>query len=162
MINAIYDKLFAYGDKLQKEGKESDRAIVHECENLVHEAWTESYNSAVRINKEPADKVEEIVLSIPDIAVFRDKTDKTIFYELDDCHFDSAPEVLKYVIECRETYRKRAVASAKTDILKYIQKEIAKYNMDNIAKPSYVSYAKVIKTGVVPKPKSMRKKKEDK
>lgn len=54
----------------------------------------------------PRNALEEVVISIPGIEVFRDPTDKQIFYEMDGRHYDKPVEVLKELINYRQNGRK--------------------------------------------------------
>lgn len=103
MIGLIYDKLFKYGDQLKAEGREHDRAIVHECQRLIHEAFYEAEKVARLVeDKEPESMIEKYVLSIPGIQVYHDVIDSVYWYELNGQHFDSPGEVLKYMINVRK------------------------------------------------------------
>lgn len=147
MINLIYDKLFELGDKLQAEGRTSDRKIVHTCEDLIHEAWVESQSARITVNKEPDNKIEEFVLSIPDLIVYFDQLDKTYYYELDDLHFDNPDEVINYLITSRDTYRRNVQMSARKEILKYIVKTIDDINFKSLTlkKPNGVVNVRISK-----------------
>lgn len=125
MIGLIWDKLFAYGDKLHEENKKYERSIVHKCQDLVQEAWDESYKTAKMItDKEPEDEVERLVMSIPGIIVYFDINDETYFYELDGWHFNHPAEVIKYLISSRMDYKGYVQRKARLELLEYIRDEI--------------------------------------
>ena len=124
MVDLIFNKLFAYGDKLHDEGNEHDRKIVHECERLVHEAWKESNAFKSLIQKQPDNDVEAIVLSIKGIKVYRDTLDDSYFYELDGNHFDHPNDVVKYLIRIREGERDSVRKAEKRRFLLWIAKNI--------------------------------------
>lgn len=150
MIGLIYDKLFAYGDQLQEQGRLNERKIVHNCEMLVHQAWDESNTAkSVVLDRKPASEVEELVLSIPDIKVYKDTLDKErkIYYELDDQHFDSAFEVMKYVISTRDEYRRSTQSAARKELYEYICQMIKGINFNQIRKPSGVVNVKITRQG---------------
>ena len=136
MINLIYEKLFAYGDKLAEEKNEPARKVVHECQRLVHEAFVESEKMAkVIVDRKPKDAIEEFVLSIPDIKVLYDTLDSQYYYELDDWHFDSPREVLKYVIECRTRYKADCAVAAKREMLNFVAKVLRKVTLSDVPVP---------------------------
>jgi hypothetical protein len=72
----------------------------------------------------PRNALEEVVISIPGIEVFRDPTDKQIFYEMDGRHYDKPVEVLKELINYRQNGRKQAMRIVKNEAFRYIKNAV--------------------------------------
>lgn len=125
MVDAIINKLCELGDKYKAEGRDNDRRIVQECQRIVSQCFFEAEAKAQRIAKYNPKSVEEAyVLTIPDIQIFHDQTDKTYYYELDGVHFDRPAEVIKYLITYREKDKKSIRWETKMEFLRMTHKMI--------------------------------------
>ena len=107
MIGRIWEELFRYADDLKAREEWEKYAAVREIEDRLLEIWDDAEHFKTRTEKEPQNKIEEIVLSIPGLEVFRDPRDKNIFYEMDGRHFDRPEEVIRALIRYRSAGRKK-------------------------------------------------------
>lgn len=108
MIATFWDLLFGYADEQKKvHGVNSkEYKITHEIENLLQEAYDKNNKVSIEtMEREPKDKDEEFVFKeLPEVKVFIDCDGYR--YELDGKHFDSAPEILHYIItDRRQKYK---------------------------------------------------------
>lgn len=125
MIARFWNALFDYGEECEKDSKSYE--IYQDICTILQRVYDNGNTNAVIVKgKEPVDKVEEMVLTIPDIMVFHDMTDDTYFYELDGKHFDSADEVIKYLIETRKKLQVQCMKDAQTNILNHIYQWVKK------------------------------------
>ena len=163
MLGRLWDDLFAYADELKEEIRKAEKErppfdemseedlrywatllydergnnkldAVRHVESLLTEAFDEAEAFKVRIEKEPEDKFEEAVLSIPGLQVFRDPQDKQIFYEMDGRHFDRPEECVKALIKYRNKNRKAAMTQTKKELLTHISEmmdSISLADLDN-------------------------------
>lgn len=99
MIGRFLNAMFDYGDQAKAEGNEEKYKIIQNIQDMIQIVYDEGteFRSYVRDYK-PKNKVEEIILSVPDLEVYHDKTDDSYYYEIDDRHFDTPEEVVKYII----------------------------------------------------------------
>lgn len=79
MIGRIWEELFRYADDLKAREEWEKYVAVREIEDRLLEIWDDAEHFKTRIEKEPQNKIEEIVLSIPGLEVFRDPRDKKFF-----------------------------------------------------------------------------------
>jgi len=128
MIGTFFDALFDYADEAKANGDMTRYEICHEIEDLLQKAYDDGMsNSNVIKSHKPKGKVEELVMSIPDILVYKDKKDGQIWYELecDDYHkatrmrFDSPEEVIKRVIDFRSNKIVATMGEAKELMITY-------------------------------------------
>lgn len=153
MLGRLWDDLFAYADELKEEIRKAEKErpmfedmgrkdlrewaitlyeervknkldAVRHVESLLTKAFDEAEVFKVRIDKEPDDKFEEAVLSIPGLQVFQDPQDKQIFYEMDGRHFDRPEECVKALIKYRNKYRKAAMTQTKRELLTHISEMV--------------------------------------
>lgn len=121
MIGKFWDELFRYADKAKADKDEQRYEIVHEIEDILQNAYDLGISSSrVVVGYEGKNEMERLILSIPDIEVFHDDSDGTVWYELtfeyDDRtdaarrRFDTPQEIIKYLIQYRTaTIRRRRV-----------------------------------------------------
>lgn len=96
MIGKFWDLLFDYADKAKQGGDVRKYEICHEIEDLLQKAYDDGLKCSNVIKKhKPKGKVEELVMSIPDIKVYKDKNDGQIWYEL-DCEYREGYERFRY------------------------------------------------------------------
>ena len=143
MIGKFWECLFSYADKMKAENRLIELNVVRRIEQMLLEAYDAGLANAVVIkDKKPKNKLEELVLSIPDIVVYYDKNDHSYMYELDAyCddgnmhdghHFDTPEEVIQYLIKVRNVERKHAIGQAKADVYKYIARQIRSIKSNDI------------------------------
>lgn len=124
MLGAMWNAIFNYADEL-KERKEFDKLeAVKEVERLLIQAFDDTEECKARVRMKPRNALEEVVISIPGIEVFRDPTDKQIFYEMDGRHYDKPVEVLKELINYRQNGRKQAMRIVKDEAFRYIKNAV--------------------------------------
>lgn len=132
MIARFWDMLFDYADEAKARGDKRAYEICHEIEDLLQKAYDEGlkHSNVIKTHK-PKSKVEELVMSIPDIKVFKDKNDGEIWYELEienrgneTMRFDYPEEVLRYIIDNRTRKISDSMTQEKSMILAYISKRI--------------------------------------
>lgn len=137
MISRFWETLFDLRDKLQSEHRFTAWNAVGDVENLLQQAYDDGMEFSSKIvDKKPDGKLEELVLSIPDIAVFYDKTDKTYFYELDNRHFDYPEEVIEYVISFRKMQQTQAMQKAKNEVLEFVKDMLTDLNYAEVLRKS--------------------------
>ena len=107
-------------------------AAVQEIEDRLLKIWDDAERFKTRIEKEPQNKLEERVLSIPGLEVFRDPRDKKIFYEMDGRHFDRPEEVIRALIRYRSAGRKKAMTQTKIEIYKHIHAHLKKMALEDL------------------------------
>ena len=132
MIGRIWEELFHYADDLKAREEWEKYAAVQEIEDRLLEIWDDAERFKTRIEKEPQNKLEEIVLSIPGLEVFRDPRDKNIFYEMDGRHFDRPEEVIRALIRYRSAGRKKAMTQTKIEMYKYIHAHLKKMALEDL------------------------------
>lgn len=124
MLGAMWDAIFSYADDL-KERKEFEKLeAVKEVERLLIQAFDDTEACKARVKMKPRNALEEVVISIPGIEVFRDPTDKQIFYEMDGRHYDKPVEVLKELVNYRQNGRKQAMSIVKNEAFRYIKNAV--------------------------------------
>lgn len=106
MIGKFWDMLFDYADRAKASGDKQRYEIVHEIEDLLQTAYDLGVaSSSVIVDYRGRGDMERLILSIPDIKVYKDTMDGDIWYELDCCsepkRFDTPQEVIKYLIAYR-------------------------------------------------------------
>jgi hypothetical protein len=136
MIGRFWDVLFDYADKARDEGDEIRYAICHEIEDLLQDVYDTSLkHSSVIKNRTPQSKCEELVLSIPDIVVYKDPDDGEVWYDLlvkgrdfEHKRFDYPEEVLSYIIKSRTRDMCESMNTEKQVLLQYISERITRLN----------------------------------
>lgn len=133
MIGKFWDALFDYADEAKANGDMTRYEICHEIEDLLQKAYDDGMsNSNVIKSHKPKGKVEELVMSIPDIKVYKDKTDGQIWYEL-DCEYgegherfryDTPEEVIMRLIDYRTNKINSNMGEEKKLLLLYISKRL--------------------------------------
>lgn len=118
MIGKFWEALFTYADKAKAEGNKEKLEIVHEIEEILQMTYDLGMSSSSVITDfKGRNDLERLVVSIPDVLVYYDKTDGSIWYELDyevttehggKRRFDSPQEVIKYLID----FRARKIANS--------------------------------------------------
>lgn len=135
MIGKFWDALFDYADKAKQGGDMRKYEICHEIEDLLQKAYDDGLKSSNVIKKhKPKGKVEELVMSIPDIVVYKDKSDGQIWYELqcefndeyDTIRFDYPEEVIARIIDYRTNKLRASMGEEKRLLLMYIADRIEK------------------------------------
>lgn len=124
MIGKLWEELFQYADDLKAREEWEKLAAVHEIEARLLKAWDSAEHFKSNIDKKPKNKLEELVLSIPGLEVFKDPKDKQIFYEMDGRHFDKPEEVIRALIDYRNAGRKQAMTQTKIEIYRHIHKHL--------------------------------------
>ena len=132
MIGRIWEELFHYADDLKAREEWEKYAAVQEIEDRLLEIWDDAERFKTRIEKEPQNKIEEIVLSIPGLEVFRDPRDKNIFYEMDGRHFDRPEEMIRALIRYRSAGRKKAMTQTKIEIYKHIHAHLKEMALEDL------------------------------
>ena len=132
MIGRIWEELFRYADDLKAREEWEKYAAVREIEDRLLEIWDDAEHIKTRIEKEPQNKIEEIVLSIPGLEVFRDPRDKNIFYEMDGRHFDRPEEVIRALIRYRSAGRKKAMTQTKIEKYKHIHAHLKELALEDL------------------------------
>lgn len=131
MIARFWDALFDYADEAKRNKDRTRYEICHEIQNLLQEAYDKGierrsaikdYKPGIRREKLPA--IERIVISIPDIEIYRDKNDAKYYFELDGRHFDYPEEVLFYLIDYRSNEAIKQIADFRATFLKAVQDSI--------------------------------------
>lgn len=121
MIAKFWDALFEYGDMLREQGREDDHKVIEDVDAILQRAYDNGLaNARVIKGKVPVDRVEELILTIPDIVVYYDETDDSYFYDLDGHHFDHQDEVVKYLIDTRKSLQCEAMNKVKKELLEYV------------------------------------------
>lgn len=137
MISRFWETLFDLRDKLQAEHRFTAWNAVGDVENLLQQAYDDGMEFSSKIvDKKPDGKLEELVLSIPDIAVFYDTLDKTYFYELDNRHFDYPEEVIEYVISFRKMQQTQAMQKVKNEVLEFVKDMLTDLNYAEVLRKS--------------------------
>jgi hypothetical protein len=132
MIGKFWDALFDYADKAKEEGDMRKYEICQEIEDLLQKAYDDGLKcSKVIKSHKPKTKVEELVMSIPDIKVYKDKNDGYIWYELSAMNgghetdrFDYPEEIIKKLIEYRTNRLNSSMGEEKELMLTYISKRL--------------------------------------
>lgn len=132
MIGRIWEELFRYADDLKARKEWEKYVVVREIEDMLLEIWDDAERFKTKIEKEPQNKIEEIVLSIPGLEVFRDPRDKNIFYEMDGRHFDRPEEVIRALIRYRSAGRKKAMTQTKIEIYKHIHAHLKEMALEDL------------------------------
>lgn len=108
--------------KVDRRNEDLLRLIEMRAELYYPHDDTEACKS--RVKMKPRNALEEVVISIPGIEVFRDPTDKQIFYEMDGRHYDKPVEVLNELINYRQNGRKQAMRIVKDEAFRYIKNAV--------------------------------------
>ena len=125
--------LFDYADKAKESGDTQRYEIVHEIETMLQTAYDLGVSaSSVIIDYRGRGDMERLILSIPDITVYRDGADDNIWYELDfeyDEHggrrrFDTPQEVIKYLIQYRSNRLKRNMNEERRVAIEYMKSRL--------------------------------------
>ena len=133
MIGKFWDALFDYADDAREKGDETRLKVCHEIQDLLQKAYDDGMEfSSVIKSRTPKTKLEKLVLSIPDIKVYKDPNDGQIWYELeceDPSHtykmrYDYPEEVLKRVIDYRTNKLTSSMSAEREKILIYLSKLI--------------------------------------
>ena len=130
MIAKFWDELFEYADRVRETGDEKKLEAVREIEEILQKAYDDGMkHSSVIKGRKAQSKCEELVLSIPDIAVYKDQTDGMIWYELEVepfyyRRFDLPEEVLAYIIDCRTNAQLQGMGQERELLLEYISKRL--------------------------------------
>lgn len=136
MIGKFWDVLFDYADQAKANGDNARYTICHEIQDLLQDVYDTSlkYSSVIK-SRTPQSKCEELVLSIPDIVVYKDPDDGQIWYSLlirgrdyEYRRFDYPEEVLDYIIKNRTKNINDSMVNEKQMLLEYISNRIAKLN----------------------------------
>lgn len=123
MIHRFWEELFKIRDEYKAQGNWTAYNAVGKVKEALQNAYDDGLQFKSRIRgKKPVGKTEELVLSIPDIRVYKDNMDSTYFYELDNRHFDEPEEVIEWLIKVRSGLEADVMSQCKSDILAYIQK----------------------------------------
>ena len=135
MIGKFWDALFDYADEAKAKGDMTRYEICHEIEDILQKAYDDGlkYSNVIKSHK-PEGKVEELVMSIPDIVVYKDKNDGQIWYELqceindeyDTIRFDYPEEVIARIIDYRTNKLRASMREEKKLLLMYIANRIEK------------------------------------
>lgn len=132
MLGKFWDALFDYADNAKAEGDKRKYEICHEIQDILQKAYDDGlkHSNVIKTHK-PKGKCEELVMSIPDIKVFKDKDDGELWYELEienrgyeTMRFDYPEEVLRYIIDNRTRRISESMTQEKNMILAYISKRI--------------------------------------
>lgn len=125
MISRFWDELFKLRDQYKENHQFTAWNAVGKVEEILQNAYDDGlqFKSHIR-DKRPESKLEELVLSIPDINVYYDNLDKTYWYELDNRHFDYPEEVIEWLITCRTNLESDVMVQCKSDVLAYMSKLI--------------------------------------
>jgi len=135
MIGKFWDALFDYADEAKANGDMTRYEICHEIEDILQKAYDDGlkYSNVIKSHK-PKGKVEELVMSIPDIVVYKDKNDGQIWYELqcenndeyDTIRFDYPEEVIARIIDYRTNKLRASMGEEKRLLLMYIADRVEK------------------------------------
>ena len=135
MIGKFWDALFDYADEAKAKGDMTRYEICHEIEDILQKAYDDGlkHSNVIKSHK-PEGKVEELVMSIPDIVVYKDKNDGQIWYELqceindeyDTIRFDYPEEVIARIIDYRTNKLRASMREEKKLLLMYIANRIEK------------------------------------
>ena len=142
MIGKFWDVLFDYADRVKAEGNKIKYEAVHEIEDLLQKTYDDGIKSSNVIkNRTPKGGVERLVLSIPDIMVYKDKQDGQVWYELEaftehGCkRFDTPEEVIKAIIDYRTNKLNASMGEEKDLMLVYISKRLREIrNVEEVLK----------------------------
>lgn len=135
MIGKFWDALFDYADEAKAKGDMTRYEICHEIEDILQKAYDDGlkHSNVIKSHK-PQGKVEELVMSIPDIVVYKDKNDGEIWYELqcenndeyDTIRFDYPEEVIARIIDYRTNKLRASMGEEKRLLLMYIADRVEK------------------------------------
>ena len=132
MIGKFWDELFDYADKLKAEGKMTELETVHHVQDILQKVYDRGIaKSSVIKNHKPKTTVEKLVMSIPDIIVYKDKNDGQIWYEL-ECfgtdnggrRFDTPEEIILAIIDYRTNRVNSQMGREKELMLTYISQRL--------------------------------------
>lgn len=141
MIGKFFDVLFKYADRVKASGDMERLKIVHEIEDILQTAYDLGTSaSSVIVDYKGRNALEKLVVSIPDIVVYRDKSDDTIWYELEYEYkgtmgrrrFDTPEEVIKYLIDFRASSIKRSMGEERKAVLDFIANRIENLRLADI------------------------------
>lgn len=130
MIGKFWDALFDYADNARENNDEIRLKVCHEIQDILQKTYDEGIKSSQVVkSRTPKTKLEAMVLSIPDIKVYKDPDDGQIWYELecedrhkDRMRFDYPEEVLKRVIDFRTNRLSSSMGAEREKVLIYISK----------------------------------------
>lgn len=137
MIASFFEAMFAYADDLKAQGKTAEYETVHHVEDLLQQAYDSGIQrSSVIKGRKGSGTMEKLVLSIPDILVYKDPTDGQIWYEL-ECderemerkRFDYPEEVLRHVIDYRTHEISKNMGYERELFLRYVSQRIRDLRM---------------------------------
>lgn len=141
MINKFWEELFILRDNLKDSHQFTAWNAVGKVEKTLQNVYDDGLKFAsVIADKKPDSKVEELVLSIPDIKVYLDNTDHTYFYELDRRHFDYPEEVIEWLITFRTKVETDVMTACKMDMLNAIKTLIENVSQTDVMKRRTVKH----------------------
>lgn len=138
MIGKFWDMLFDYADKAKADGDKEKYKIVHDIEAMLQTAYDLGVSSSsVIVDYKGRGDMERLILSIPDLRVYHDKTDDTVWYELDfeyDEHggarrFDTPQEVIKYLIKYRTQSLNRNMGAERAAAIEFMTDRLKKIRL---------------------------------
>lgn len=141
MIGKFFDALFDYADELKAQGKMVEYRTVHAVEDILQKAYDDGVSASSVINGyKGKSEMERLILSIPDITVYKDKNDGMVWYELDleyDTHgakrrFDTPQEVVKHLISYRTKKVKDNIGAEKKYMLQVMMSRLNKLNSNDV------------------------------
>jgi hypothetical protein len=141
MIGKFWDMLFAYADKAKANGDKERYEIVQEIETMLQTAYDLGVSSSsVIVDYRGRGDMERLILSIPDIRVYHDKTDDTVWYELDfeyeehggTRRFDTPQEVIKYLIQYRAKSLNRNMGAERAAAIEFMTNRLKKITLSEI------------------------------
>lgn len=133
MIGKFWDRLFDYGDQAKEQGDMVRYKVCHEIADILQQTYDEGIKSSSVIKgRKPKTRLEALVLSIPDIKVYKDPNDGQIWYELeceDKTHketsrYDYPEEVLKKIVEYRTNRLTASMGAEREVVLSFMINEL--------------------------------------
>lgn len=146
MVSKIWDVLFSYADAAKEHEDDRMLEIIRALEMDIQKVWDDGETFRTELTTvKPRNLLEEIVLSVPSIRVYKDKQDNAVYYELGNRHMDTPREVIKFLIDFYEGEVSAAMAEEKAAILSEIQKRIKAVSPQKMKKKQ----VKIVKDSVV-------------
>lgn len=111
-------------DKYNEAGEKEKRDVVRECINIVHDVFYRFNEQKYRINQtdaQPISELEEVIMEMNDLKIFEMMGGKRL-YEADGRQFQSAREVIVYLIQCRREKMEGQIRQQKYDFLNEVYK----------------------------------------
>ena len=132
MISKFWDALFDYADKAKAENDMVRYGIIHDVEDLLQEAYDRGMEGKKMVRDyQPKSGIPKMVSMIPDIEIYKDTQDGTMFYELDGKHFDYPEEVIKYLIDFRSGEAVKEMARYRARFLEAVKDSIDEFTLGN-------------------------------